>query len=218
MVEAFSVFKEAELCQIAGELVEKKMTLQIDDAGAGDLLSGVAIGAYRPESKEFAYAMIDVSLFQRPRFSKKPYIRRATQLVLQLVKQLNLSHQETVEICSSYIFEDAVRELRRELGDQRVKVSAITGDAQELVENAYIDEVRKLGYEPIPEREKHRARSFFDMLRWVKRNPERFKNAKTGWPRLQRYLQPKSGRDKRDSGRGRVTARRGSRTFYRHRR
>lgn len=195
------------------------MTVQIDDAGAGDLLSGVAIGAFRPESKQFAYEMIDVSLFQAPRFSKKPYIAKAAQLVPQLLKQLNLGDNETVEICSSYIFEDAVRRLRRELGGERVKVSTITGKAQDLVEKAYLDEVRKLGYEPIPDREKHRAKSFFQMLRWVKQRPERLKYAKTGWPRLQRYLQPKSGEDKRSSRpHGMMTVRRGSRKFYRHHR
>jgi len=164
------------------------MTLQIDDAGVGDFLLGVAIGAYRPESKEFDYDMIDVSMFQPPRFSKKLYITKTSQLVLQLLKRMNLGHEEVVEICPSYIFEDAIRKLRMELGEKRVKVLAITGEAQELVEKAYIDEVHKMGYQPIPEREKHRAKSFFHMLRWVKRNPKRFKYAKTGWPRLKRYL------------------------------
>jgi len=194
------------------------MTVQIDDAGAGDLLSGVAIGAFRPESKQFAYEMIDVSLFQAPRFSKKPYVAKAAHLVLQLLKQLKLGDGETVEICSSYIFEDAVRRLRRELGGERVRVSAITGEAQDLVEEAYLNEVRKLGYEPIPDREKHRAKSFFQMLRWVKRNPERLRYAKTGWPRLRRYLQPKRGAKKRSSRRGGVIVTRGSRKFVRHKR
>jgi hypothetical protein len=164
------------------------MTVQIDDAGAGDLLLGVIIGAYRPETKEFDYATIDVSMFQPPNFSKKTYIEKASELVFQLLERMKLGCEESVEICPSYIFEDAVRKLRKNIGDKRVKVLAITGEAQELVENAYVKELRKLGYQPIPEHEKHRAKSFFHMLRWVKRNPKRFKYAKTGWPRLKRYL------------------------------
>jgi hypothetical protein len=59
------------------------------------------------------------------------------------------------------------------------------------VETAYLDEVRNLGYEPLPEREEKRARNFFDMLRWVKKDPRRLKHAKTGWPRLKRYVKPR---------------------------
>ncbi|MGQ9515311.1 MAG: hypothetical protein ACUVTL_09760 [Thermoproteota archaeon] len=164
------------------------MTLQIDDAGAGDLLLGVVIGAYRPETKEFDYVMIDVSLFQPPLFSKKFYIAKASQLVFVLLERMRFGDDEVVEVCPSYIFEDAVRRLRISLGEERVKVKVIRGQAQELVEKAYTKEISKLGYRPIVEREKHRAKSFFHMLRWVKRDPKRFKYAKTGWPRLKRYL------------------------------
>ncbi|MBO3802870.1 MAG: hypothetical protein JTT11_03190 [Candidatus Brockarchaeota archaeon] len=164
------------------------MTLQVDDAGAGDLLLGAAIGAFRPETGEFDYGMIDVSMFQPPRFCKKAYIAKATQLVFRLLERMELGCGEAVEICPSYLFEEAVPKLRSSLGENRVKVLAIRGRAQELVEEAYLNEVRKLGYRPIPEREKRRAKSFFHMLQWVKRNPNRFKYAKTGWPRLKRYV------------------------------
>jgi len=36
------------------------MTVQIDDAGVGDLLLGAVIGAYRPESDEFSYGMVEL--------------------------------------------------------------------------------------------------------------------------------------------------------------
>ena len=73
-------------------------------------------------------------------------------------------------------------------GKDRVRVSVISGEAQNNVETAYLDEVRNLGYEPIKERDEKRARSFFHMLRWVKSNPNRLRYAKTGWPRLRRYI------------------------------
>lgn len=167
------------------------MTLQIDDAGVGDLLHGVVIGAYRLETSEFAYEIVDVEFFQPPKFGRKAYLEEASGIVMKITDKMKLAENEPVLICSSYIFEKAVRALEEKYGKERVTVSKITGEAQRFVETAYLDEVRNLGYEPLPEREEKRARNFFDMLRWVKKDPRRFKHAKTGWPRLKRYMKPR---------------------------
>jgi len=163
------------------------MTLQIDDAGVGDLLHGVVVGAYRPETGEFSYGMIDVEFFQQPEFGRKAYLEEASEVVIQVIDRMKLAEDEPMLICSSFIFERAVRDLEEKYGKERVTVTKITGDAQRFVETAYLDEIRNLGYEPLAEREEKRARSFFHMLRWLKKDPHRFKHAKTGWPRLKRY-------------------------------
>ena len=51
------------------------MTIIVDDAGSGDLLFGVVIGAYREETSEFKYDIIDVRFYQ-DRFCKKEYLNR----------------------------------------------------------------------------------------------------------------------------------------------
>ena len=163
------------------------MTLQIDDAGVGDLLHGVVLGAYRPETDEFSYGMVDVGFFQQPEFGKKGYLEEASEVVKHVIERLKLGESEPILICSSYIFERAVHDLEEKYGKERVTVTKITGEAQRHVETAYLDEIRNLGYEPLAEREEKRARSFFHMLRWLKNEPRRFKHAKTGWPRLKRY-------------------------------
>jgi hypothetical protein len=167
------------------------MTLQIDDAGVGDLLHGVVVGAYRSATKEFTYEMVDVEFFQQPKFGRKAYLEEASKVVMKIVDKMKLAEDEPILICSSYLFEKAVRDLREKYGKERVTVMKITGDAQRFVETAYLDEVRNLGYEPLSEREDKRARSFFHMLRWLKRDPRRFRHAKTGWPRLKRYVKPR---------------------------
>jgi len=164
------------------------LTLQIDDAGVGDLLSGVVIGAYRPEADRFVFKTVDVHFFQRARFRRKAYLNEATSVVLQLVEGLNLGGEESIEICSSFILAEAAKELRSRYGDSRVTVVKIVGKAQDETEKAYLNELRKLGYEPIPDREERRARSFFHMLRWLKKDRSRLRYAKTGWPRLRRYI------------------------------
>ncbi len=164
------------------------MTVQVDDAGVGDLLHGVVVGAHRKETGEFHYDVIPVSYFQKPLFGRKLYLEKATELTIRLLQELKFHDAEEIEICSSFLFDKTRPELTRKFGKDRVKMTAITGEAQDRVETAYLDELRNLGYEPIVERDEKRARSFFHMLRWVKDNPDRLRYAKTGWPRLKRYI------------------------------
>lgn len=170
------------------------MTIQIDDAGVGDLLYGVVVGAHRKETGEFHYDLIPVSFFQSPNFGRKMYLGKATELAEGLLNRMKLGEKEDIEICSSFLFDETRPRLADIYGKDRVKTSVITGQAQTNVETAYLDEIRNLGYEPIPERDEKRARSFFHMLRWVKADRDRLRYAKTGWPRLRRYMNPQTRR------------------------
>ncbi len=164
------------------------MTIQIDDAGVGDLLYGAVVGIHRKETAEFHYDVIPVSYFQEPNFRQKLYLKKATEVTLGLLNRMRIEEREGVEICTSFLFDDTRPVLIEQLGPKRVRATAITGEAQDRVEGAYLDEIRNLGYEPISERDEKRAKSFFHMLRWVKKDSSRLKYAKTGWPRLRRYM------------------------------
>jgi hypothetical protein len=147
------------------------------------------IGAHRRETGEFLYDIIPVSYFQEPNFKKKLYLKKATELTNNLLDKMNLGKEETIEICSSFLFDETRPALWDQYGKDRVKMAQIIGEAQNKVELAYIDEIRNLGYEPITERDDKRAKSFFHMLRWVKNDPRnRLPYAKTGWPKLKKYL------------------------------
>ena len=159
------------------------MTLIVDDAGSGDLLFGVVIGAYREETGEFKYDMIDVRFYQEI-FREKEYLQEASRIVSKLVAWFNLKPDEEIHICQGCIFDVAAEELRKVYGEDRVKRVRVVGEAQRLTEIAYLDEIRNLGYEPLAEREEKRGKSFFHMMRWLKDNPEMLRYAKTGWPRL----------------------------------
>lgn len=163
------------------------MTIIIDDAGYGDLLFGVVICAYRPETGEFIYDAIDVKYFQRPLFSRKEYLSEARRIALGLVDRLGLADGERVELCRGDILDEAAAALAERLGEERVSRAKVEGEAQRLTELAYLNEVRNLGYEPLADRTERWAKSFFHMLRWLKAHPEMVKFAKSGWPRLQRY-------------------------------
>ncbi len=162
------------------------MTITVDDAGSGDLLFGIVIGAYRDEPEAFRYDVVDVKFFQTELFRKKEYLTQTAIIVNQLLNRLQPKPDEEIHVCQGYIFDEAVEDLRKTYGErvQRIKV---IGEPQRLIEIAYLDEIRNLGYEPLPERDEKRGKSFFHMMRWLKANPSMIKYAKTGWPRLARY-------------------------------
>ncbi len=163
------------------------MTIIIDDAGIGDLLFGVVIGAFRDEDGLFAYEVLDVTYFRAREFRTKEYLKQASTILFRLLDKLQLRTEEQIHICTSYLFDKAVEDLRGRYGDNRVHRVKVTGDPQYLTETAYLDELRNLGYEPLQERDSKRAKSFFHMMKWLERNPDKLKYAKSGWPRLSRY-------------------------------
>lgn len=163
------------------------MTIIIDDAGMGDLLFGVVIAAFRDTSHEFKYGIIDVKYFKARFFERKAYLKQCSKIVSKLLAEMEPKSEEEIHVCRGYIFDEAIEKMKQKYGEERICRIKVTGEAQDLAETAYLDEIRNLGYEPLEERETKRAKSFFHMMNWLKKNPSMVKYAKTGWPRLQRY-------------------------------
>jgi hypothetical protein len=159
----------------------------MDDAGTGDLLFGVIISAFRDSTQEFTYDIIDVKYFRPRAFARKAYLKQCSKIVSKLIAGMKPEPEEEIHICRGYIFDDAVEKLKQKYGEDRIRRVKVVGETQDLTEIAYLDEVRNLGYEPLEERDSKRAKSFFHMMNWLKKNPDMLKYAKTGWPRLQRY-------------------------------
>jgi CxxC-x17-CxxC domain-containing protein len=162
------------------------VTVIVDDAGSGDLLFGVVVGTYRQETGDFKYDVIDVRFYQDI-FKEKEYLKESSRIVSKLVADFNPKSDEEIHICQGCIFDVAAEDLRKIYGEDRVKRIHVDGEAQRLIEIAYLDEIRNLGYEPLTEREEKRGKNFFHMMRWLKNNPEMLKYAKTGWPKLKNY-------------------------------
>jgi CxxC-x17-CxxC domain-containing protein len=163
------------------------VTIIVDDAGSGDLLFGIVIGAYRSETTEFKYGLIDVKFFQPELYCNKGYLTEASKVTSELLASMKIKPDEEVHLCQGYIFDEAVTDLKKTRDEKLIQRIRVVGEAQRLTEIAYLDEIRNLGYEPLAEREEKRAKSFFHMMRWLKAHPEMLKYAKTAWPRLKRY-------------------------------
>jgi hypothetical protein len=164
------------------------LTILIDDAGTGDLLWGVVIGVYQPETDTFLYDIVDVSYFKEGFFKEKRYFEEAAKIALALVERLNLKPYEKIKVCQGDILNITAERLKERYGEGTVERVRIEGYAQHLIEGAYIDELRNLGYEPMPDRTERWGKSFWHMYDWVKKDPEeRVKWAKTGFPNLRKF-------------------------------
>lgn len=135
------------------------MTLIVDDAGSGDLLYGVVVGAYHEPTGTFKYDLIDVRFYQE-NFKEKEYLQESSRVVAKLVAKFNLTSEEEIHICQGCIFDVAAVDLQKAYGENRVKRIHVIGETQRLVEVAYLDEIRNLGYEPLAEREEKRGKTF----------------------------------------------------------
>jgi len=158
------------------------MTIMVDDAGWGDLLGGVVVACFREETEQFTYRMIGIKFFKDPTFDEKLYLNETSRLVQEMLQELKVDRSEPVKLCTGYVLSRTYLDLRR--AGYNVTIGKITGPLQELGEQAFLNELRKIGYEPLPNREadgRMRAKSFYHMLNWARADPKRMEFAKTGW-------------------------------------
>lgn len=163
------------------------MTILIDDAGSGDLLFGTVIGAYRPEDDLFIYDLINVKHFQMPLYAKKTHLIEAKRISLELVERLKLKEKEKIIICTGDILNVAAEALLEEYSEEVVERGKIEGRGQKLVELAYINELKNIGYETIEERTEKWGKNFWDMYNWLKADKRRLRFAKSAFPNLKKY-------------------------------
>jgi hypothetical protein len=164
------------------------LTIEIDDAGTGDILYGTVIGAYRPEDDHFIYDMIDVKHFQMPLYRAKKHLDEAKRIAVELVERLELKEKEKIIICTGDVLNVAAEALIEKFGEDVVERGKIEGRGQHLVELAFTNELRNIGYEPLEERTEKWGKNFWHMYKWINKNPKRnLKFAKTAFPNLKKY-------------------------------
>jgi len=164
------------------------LTIEIDDAGTGDIIHGVVIGAYRPEDDHFLYDMINVRYFQKPVYGDKRHLNEARRIALRLVDRLRLRENEKIVICTGDVLNEAAEALTEEYGEDHVERGKIENRGQYLVELAYMNELRNIGYEPIEDRTERWGKNFWHMYNWLKKDPRgRLRWAKSGFPNLKKY-------------------------------
>jgi len=132
----------------------------IDDAGWGDLVLGVVIGALKLPDSRYMERRIPVSSFQPPNFENKQYLDDAVKIAEEIVEVMQPGRETRFKVCSGYVLSS----IRRYLRDRGFNVEEvqITGHLQELVERSYGEWCKEVG---VPTEKIGRQETFLDASR-----------------------------------------------------
>jgi len=148
-----------------------------DDAGWGDLILGVVIGALQLPNRKYMRRRIPVSSFQSPNFENKRYLDDAVKIAEEIVEVMRPDSETCFKVCSGYVL-SSIRSYLSKRGFKVEKVE-ITGELQEMVERSYIRWCIEVG---VPAERLEDKRRFWTLLEWVAERPElREQLVKTGW-------------------------------------
>ena len=108
----------------------------IDDAGWGDLILGVVIGALKLPERRYMERRIPVFSFQSPNFESKQYLDGAVKIAAEIIEVMRPDKETRFKVCSGYILSS----IRKYLSGRgfRVERVVITGELQEMVEKSYV--------------------------------------------------------------------------------
>jgi hypothetical protein len=170
--------------------------IEIDDAGWGDLILGVVIGAHKLPDHKFMDRRIPVSSFQPPNFENKQYLDDAVRIADEIIEVMQPDKETRFGVCSGYVL-SSIRKHLTEKGFHVEKVE-VTGELQELVERSFIKWCKEVG---VPAESLRPKRRFWTFLKWVKENPvEREKLVKTGWKSWSQKWREKTLKSRLDLG------------------
>ncbi|RJS74567.1 hypothetical protein CW712_06320 [Candidatus Bathyarchaeota archaeon] len=160
----------------------------IDDAGWGDLILGVVIGALKLPERKYMERRIPVSAFQSPNFENKVYLEEATRIGREIVEAMQPDKETCCKVCSGYILSS----IRQYLQDEgfHVEKTVITGELQQRVERSFKEWCIEVG---VPPQKLATERRFYPLLEWVAEKIElRERLVKTGWKSWQNKWRQKA--------------------------
>jgi hypothetical protein len=93
-------------------LSEKEIS--IDDAGWGDLILGVVVGALKLPDHRYMERRIPVASFQPPNFKDKQYLEDAVKIAEEIVEVMRPDSETRFRVCSGYVLSSIRRHLREQ--------------------------------------------------------------------------------------------------------
>jgi hypothetical protein len=158
------------------------MTIEIDDAGTGDLVGDAFIGLLRKETGELIFKTLSLNLFKGENWINKKPFSETVNLVKEGLRELKFDRDtEIIHLCRGNIF-DQVRAYFLEEGIN-YEDAIVEGRLQDAVEGKLIDHLRnELGVRSKSLTIKSGAKRFFVLFNWVCYNfPRREKYVKSGF-------------------------------------
>jgi hypothetical protein len=113
----------------------------IDDAGWGDLLLGIVIGALKPPDHRYMERRIPVSSFQPPNFESKKYLDDAVKIADEIVEVMQPDVETCFKVCSGYVLSSVRRHLENEVSKLRKSKSRV--NSRRWLKEAALDGVLK---------------------------------------------------------------------------
>ncbi|MFW9865295.1 MAG: hypothetical protein ACFFEN_04280 [Candidatus Thorarchaeota archaeon] len=159
----------------------KGRTIEIDDAGTGDLVGNAFIGFRDTYNGRIMFQSVPVGLYNEDNRNDDRPKKHIVKVVIKALKALNHSKGDRILLCRGHCF-DLVREYFNE-NEIYYEPAIVEGELQDAVEGRFIQHLRKLGITSPNLTKEAGAKRFFISFNWVCQDfPNREKFVKSGFP------------------------------------
>jgi hypothetical protein len=177
-------------------------TIEIDDAGTGDLVGDAFIGFRDTKTGKIIFQSIPVGLYNEENKEEDQPKQHIVKIVKKGLKNLKHRKGDRILLCRGNCF-DLVRKYFNE-NDIYYEPAIVEGELQDAVEGRYIQHLRKLGVTSDKLTKESGAQRYFVLFNWVCQDfPNRERFVKTGFPAwkkkwrniaIRRYEKSKNGK------------------------
>ncbi len=156
-------------------------TIEIDDAGTGDLVGDAFIGFHNKSTGNIIFRGIPVGLYNKENRNGKRPQKAILNAVKDGLQSLHFNKEkDRILLCRGNCF-DLVREWIKEIGFHHSPI-IVEGKLQDAVEDRFFSHLRTLGIESKMDVDDYKGR-FFTQFNWVCEDfPNRERFVKRGFP------------------------------------
>lgn len=156
-------------------------TIEIDDAGTGDLVGDAFIGFRDTKTGKILFQSVPVGFYNEDNKDDECAKKHILKIVIKTLKKLHHNEKDRVLLCRGNCF-DLVRDYFNE-NKIYYEPAIIEGELQDAVEGRYIEHLRKLGVSSKNLTKESGAQRYFILFDWVCRDfPNRERFVKIGFP------------------------------------
>jgi hypothetical protein len=159
----------------------KGRTIEIDDAGTGDLVGDAFIGLRNASTGKTIFRSVPVGLYNEENKGEDQPKKHILKVVIDGLKALNHSKGDRILLCRGNCF-DLVRKYFDE-NKIYYEPAKVEGELQDAVEGRFIQHLRKLGVRSNNLTTDSGIQRYFILFNWVCQDfPNRERYVKTGFP------------------------------------
>ena len=157
----------------------KGRTIEIDDAGTGDLVGDAIIGLRDASTGKIIFQSVPVELYNEENKSDDAPRKHILKVILKALKLLNHNKNDRILLCRGNCF-DLVRQYFEE---NDIFYAIVEGELQDAVEGRFIQHLRRLGVKSKNLTMDSGIKRYFILFNWVCQDfPNRERYVKTGFP------------------------------------